>query len=132
MNLYAELAIRVKADLDYCLEQLKDTYLTDKTVPLDERWATYEKVAEMLPIEPWVCNDCIREVLGDISLYDDFYIERYTTVRYVNIVEGMLEEADYFERDSDPENEPRYTKEQIEALQECVLASGVQGFIHDW
>jgi hypothetical protein len=139
MNVYAELALKIKDDLDNCIGRLRDTYLTDKTVPLDERWAAYKEVAELLPINSDYTGNVFEKILGDISLYDEFNIDRYQTARYVDQVEGLEDDLDWAEEEVDvtyaqPREVyvPAYNREQITQIKEEVLASGTQGFIYDW
>ena len=129
MNFYAEAALKIRGDLDNCIDRLQETYFSDKSVPLSERWDVYEKVAGILPIDRYGQN-AIEGALGnDISLYDDFNIERYQTVRYVDQIESLESDFGFDEADYGP---PRFTQEQIDSIKELVLASGTQGFIHNW
>jgi hypothetical protein len=113
------------------IERFHKEVLTNKEAfTLDERWTAYEKVAELLPIGYDYCGNAFEEVLGDISLYDEFYIERYQTAKYVNQVEGL--EDDLASAEEDVAYEPRYTRELVDAIKEAILASGMQGFIYDW
>jgi hypothetical protein len=139
MNFYAEAALKIKDDLDNCLGRLVDTHLTDKNIPLDERWETYKEVAKLLPINYDYIDNAFEKILGDISLYDEFNIDRYQTARYVDQVEGLEDDLAYEEEQAaitfaEPREPytPRFTREQLNEIKEYVLASGTQGFIYDW
>lgn len=129
MNFYVELVEKQAADLAKLIKLLQNSYLIDKTIPLDERWDAYLRIAPYLPINPWVTGNLIEESIKpkEVSLYDDFNIQRYQTVKYADQVEGMQDELEY-----DAEGSTIWTKESVIKFQELVLASGVQGFIMDW
>ncbi len=124
--------LNAKTNLDLMLEEITGGYLTHKDYPLEERWAVYEKINKLLPIEPWVIKNAIEQAFGDTSLYDEFGIERHRTVRYADLLEGLEDDLGCAEYFNSGDHAPRYNLEQVNLLKEYVLASGVQGFIYDW
>jgi hypothetical protein len=139
MNFYAEAALKIKDDLDNCICRLVNTYFVDQSVPLDERWEVYTKVSTLLPINSDYVGNVFEKVLGDISLYDEFNIDRYQTALYVDQVESLECDLEYAEEEANVTYaEPRevyvpaYNRKQITQIKEAVLASGTQGFIYDW
>lgn len=135
MNFYVEVIQRQANDLAETIGRLQDTFLTDQTQPLEERWEAYQVVADYLPIDPYITTDCIRGALGEyVSLYDDFRIQRYQTVKYTEFVENLEEDLQYALEYRGPEEDvmPYYKREDIDKLRELVLASGKQGFVMDW
>lgn len=111
-----EMQAQIDARVKEVLSELKDT-----SVPLDERWEAFIKISEKvkLPIQSY--GDGFVDYLGDnMTLYDDFYIERHQTVKYVD----MAEQFDELETEISAEN--------IAEWKEKVLQSGYGAFIHDW
>lgn len=97
------------------------TSLKDKSIPLDDRWKAFIEMGEKvkMPIETY--GDGFVEILHkNLTMYDDFYIERHQTVKYVDLYE-QIEELD-----------TEIPEENIAKWKEAVLQSGYGGFIHDW
>lgn len=134
MNFYVEVIQRQANDLAETIGRLQDTFLKDQTQPLEERWEAYKAIAQYLTIDPYITNDCIREAFGEnTSLYDDFYIEKYQTVKYTEFVENLEENLQVALEYRGPEDvSVDYTREEIDKLRELVLASDKQGFVMDW
>lgn len=95
-------------------------WVTDKSVPLEERWELF-----------------IKSDLGDIStyyenppgidwnkhtLYDDFYYDKYATCKAKDILERVQEEEEKFSWDENKEVE----------FKEFFLNKFLKGFINDW
>lgn len=100
--------------------------LTDQRFTLDARWRLFMAVEVMLPVHPYGSD---WGVLKSDSEYDDYSTERYSTVLFKDRLEQLEEEIWYAEN----QNELlRYTREDIDAWKERVLASGYQGFVYDW
>lgn len=102
--------------------------LGDKSIPLDVRWDAYVDL---------VRGDVITDIdsYGDglidtfdvgreLTLMDDFYIDRYQTVRYTYILERV--DGAYITKFQKP------TAESISKWKEKVLSRGTAGFVHDW
>jgi len=128
-----------KAALDSMVQEAVDSYLTHKDIPLDERWELYKQINMLLPVASWTGNNAIEKAVDGVCLYDDFNIERYQTVRYVDHVEWLEDDLAYA---ADLKNityaEPRepyesnVTHAQVNLIKEYALASGTQGFVNDW
>lgn len=109
------------ANLKLVLESLKDTY-----VPLDGRWTVYDTLVKrgiLTKID--LCGDGFLDDLDterELTLYDDFYVNRYETVRYVDMMEKMS--GDY--------GRINVTPESLSKWKEKVLRSGTAGFRYDW
>jgi len=95
------------------------TVIKDKDIPLDDRWAMFDKAESLLPINTYYITIPQVEKNG-YEWYDDFYCEKYETVRFVDILERVLD---------DPK---RFKKIVIRDLMEEILATGHAGFRFDW
>lgn len=109
--------------------QLLLATLTDLTVPLDDRWATYTALVENhILVREKSCGDgFLGEIFGHsaVSLYDDFNLDRNQTSTFPEIWDAMNDE--FFEaRGVYDDGEKR------NAWRERVLASGFSGFEYDW
>jgi hypothetical protein len=132
MNFYLEAAIKIKDDLDNCLGRFVDTYLKDKTIPLDERWEAFKTAAEMLPLEPYSDGDC--ETLLGSAAYDSG-IERHQTMDYPTLYDWYLDRVN--EKELYPEDEDEYnanlpSQQVADEWREQVLARGYGSFQNDW
>ena len=135
MNFYVEAAKKIADDLANCLDRLQDTYLTDKTQPLDERWAAYLAVEKFLPMESY--GDGLIEHLGWDSPYDDLGVERHQTRKFSSVLEQVEENLDCLLDEEEPEHSyyDKYrsiTPEMLNSWKEAVLASGYGSFTWDW
>lgn len=102
------------------------TALTDQRFTLDARWRLFMAIEVMLPIHSYGSD---WGVLKNDSEYDEYYTERYSTVLFKDRLERLEEEIWYAE---DQNELLRYTREDIDAWKERVLASGYRGFVYDW
>lgn len=116
---------------------LKDRYLAfiaDTTIPLDERWAVFKEAPDdWKEQKSWIQHfDFEKEFIGEISWYDDFYVDRHETVDMVDFCEERLE--DYFAGKYEEEDEEWQTVviACIVAAKEEVLASNMGSFEFDW
>lgn len=99
--------------------------LKDQTIPLDERWTAFQRLMTLAPLKVQSYGDGFVDWLGDnLTLYDDFYIERHETVMYVDFLERITDEYFSEKRPISPEN--------IAEWKEQVLQSGYGGFKFDW
>lgn len=83
-------------------------------------WDLYCEFYEILPVDSF-CPQWIEEVLGEenVSLFDDFYIEKYETVDYIEFLEKIKKSKKF------PDfNESLFIH--------YVLKSGERGFVYDW
>lgn len=115
-------------------------FIKDQSIPLEERWDLFKFACENeLFVNIKSCYPTIKilESNHNFNWYDTFYIERYTTVEFTNIVERVsenleeiLEDPDYSEDFRD--NYPIITREELVELKEEILATGYSGFVYDW
>ena len=97
------------------------TSLKDKSIPLDDRWKAFIEMGEKVKMPIQTYGGGFAEILHkNLTMYDDFYIERHQTVKYVDLYEqiGGLD--------------MEIPEENIAKWKEAVLQSGCGGFIHDW
>ena len=94
-------------------------FIANKDLPLDDRWALFDKAESLLPIDS--CVVTLNQVENnDYEWYDDFGYERYETIRFTWLLDKVLD---------DPE---KYKKIVIRDLMEEILSTGVAGFKYDW
>lgn len=105
--------------------------LTDKSIPLDERWEMYKKLVEegCLPEDGY--SDGFITTLtyvdgGEPTLYDDFHMDRNESKTFPRMYEIILED------EIDADEGGKYTPESITEWREEVLASGYGSFENDW
>lgn len=101
--------------------------MTNKEYALEDRWKLFEAVQEMLPIQHYGSGQW--GIFPGESEYDDYGVDRYETVHFIQRVEFLREMLEDYARNEEP---LRYTNEDIEAWQERVLESGYRGFRNDW
>lgn len=105
------------------LELLRDTSL-----PLDDRWTAYTALVESNTL---INNDGYGDgfvnTLGDLSLYDDFNIERHQTMTFSSLYEKIMEADAYYEKSL-----VEARNKTLSLWQEEVLASGKSAFTNDW
>lgn len=100
-------------------KDLKDyliPYFKNRSISLEDRWITFERIGKILPINSWHIS--LKE-LDDNNLewYDDFGYERYRTVEFVELV-NIIEED--------------YSNINVDVLKEQILETGCYGFDYDW
>jgi hypothetical protein len=102
--------------------------LVDQSIPLEERWAAYcTLVKQNILVNEESYGDGHIDMLGDnMTMYDDFNVERRETLTYPDMYERIMEADEQFEE--------RLVKAQYNIIpwQEKILASGYSGFCHDW
>lgn len=100
--------------------------LKDVSIPLDQRWAAYTAlVDENILVQCDDYGDGFVGILGDnVTLYDDFNIDRHQTGSFVNMYNQIVE--------ADADNEfLAAAQDHLAAWQERVLQSGYSEFIYD-
>jgi hypothetical protein len=102
--------------------------LKDTSRPLAERWTAYTALVNShVSAYNKTYGDGFVSVLGEnVTLYDSFHLERYTTTTFVEMYQQIIE-AD----ESSPELVAA-RETNLEAWQEAVLASGYSSFTYDW
>jgi hypothetical protein len=109
-------------------------HLTNKDVPLNERWDLYAQIANhpaaavLLKSEPYIVHFEAEKLLSDkkIFWYDDFGRDRYSTIHMLTMVEQCEENAEY--SDDDKLSDPAF----IDALKEEILQKQLLQFTYDW
>lgn len=83
-------------------------------------WDLYCEFYKVLPLDT-MYPQWLEEVLGDtnVSLYDDFYIDRFESVDYIDLLEKIKESGGF----------PGFNED---LFIQYVLKSGGRGFIYDW
>lgn len=116
-----DLMIESKKNTDTILAGAIDA-LKNTDIPLTERWAAYTELVEKnIYNKNQLYGDGFIDDLGEgLTLYDEFYVERRETVKYVDMYERIMEDED------------NYEQENISAWQEKVLQSGYTSFTYDW
>lgn len=110
-----DLDERVKAFIPYI-----QTFLKDINISISRRWEAFTKVARHMPCQRY--GDGFVNLLdGDLTLYDDFCIDRYQTTNFEKMLMKINESS-----------ERVYPDAAVTAWKEAVLASGYGSFIYDW
>lgn len=93
-------------------------YIMDETIPYEDRKEVWlETPDHLMTEEGWVINlDDYEEKYGEISWYDDFYIERHQTVDL---------------RDCLSSSYLAHPKKQDDFIKNCIKL-GYHSFYHDW
>lgn len=119
----ATALVNHKPDLKVMMAALKD-----QSIPLDERWEAFEilvngSVLTSTELYGDGFIDTLRvEGKRELTLYDDFYIERHETTSYTRFLERIL---DVFQGDG-------LDMLSLAKWKEKVLASGYASFTFDW
>lgn len=102
--------------------------LKDKSLPLDERWTAYTDLvkADILVNNETFGNGFDQYLEGDVSLYDDFNIDKGQSTQFIDMYERIIENADY------NDNLATMRDAGLTDWQEAVLASGYSSFTYDW
>lgn len=112
-------------DISEALEALKN-----KSINIDERWNAYEfmvKNGVLNKKQSWGDGfiDVLKRTDGrELTMYDDFYVDRHNTVLFVDMYEAIMEYGEM--------HGVELTGESIENWRETVLAHGLASFVHDW
>lgn len=101
-------------------KDLKDyliVYFKNKSISLEDRWATFERIGHIFPIHPWYIS--LKELdSNNLEWYDDFGYDRYRTVHFRDVVQTI---------------EENYTTDvDLNKLKEQILETGCFGFNYDW
>lgn len=97
--------------------------IVDKTISLDERWATFIAAPAFLKREePYIVHFELEQQFGEISWYDDFYVERHNTITAEKIIKMI--------NDNDAERDD--AEEFAIAMKEELLTKRLGRFKHDW
>lgn len=114
-NEYQALTYKFDANKQKILD-----YLSDKSIPLEERWTSLCLLPESFHVNGYWSGSDLGDELGfEFSPYDDLRMERGQTKNICEIGEN-LEEDDNF------------TEEQMELLKELFLQAGYTKYTFDW
>lgn len=105
------------------------TALKDKDLSLEKRWETYTLlVKNKLLIREQIYGDGFIDTLGDnMTLYDDFHMERHETRSFIDMYEHIMEADGEWQKSLVEAREANLAN-----WQETVLASGYSEFTFDW
>ena len=94
-------------------------YMKDTEIPLEDRWSVFQTVLPYTEVKPYFMRfDSLKSVGFDDTWFDDYYIDRYQTVKFdMKFIELTVEQFPSIDMDS---------------LKEEILQKGYGGFIHDW
>lgn len=106
------------------VEQLKDT-----TIPLETRWQAYKTLVDKdILVNNETYGHGFLDELGDnLTLYDDFYIERHQTSNFTEMYDHLMEADGSYQERLVAARDANLAK-----WQEAVLASGYSSFTYDW
>lgn len=98
--------------------------LIDTMIPLDERWELFTALSLSGSMDH--CgDDCFAAFEHQMSFYDDFYVDRYVQISYIDMLDRL--ESDLADR---------VTKDEIVAWKELVLIEAqrrnADGVTNDW
>ena len=93
------------------------TVLKDKSIDLETRWDLLKQSYKLLP-DTESSDGYTFIISNNISLYDEFYIDRYQTAEFIVLYENMADKD--------------YPKEKVDEWREFVLDKGCGSFTCDW
>lgn len=115
------------ASLESAIKDLKAefaAYVSNKSIPLDERWALFKKAPSSLTnTSRWSWDfKCV-----DVSWYHDYHVKRYETVNLVDFIEDHLA----YEIETDDDAKKKW-EPLIPLMKEEILADNTREFVYDW
>ncbi len=104
--------------------------IKDKQIPLEERWKLFEETPLYIKgFEPWVERFIFSG--EQIAFYDDFDVEKGSTVDLHDIVQTLTEQLSH-----DGHYNPIELTEanilDLDALKEDILQRNIGSFVYDW
>ena len=111
-------------------KQKFESTIQDQTLSLDRRWEVFSAAPDYLKNQDIYIPTFSETMLSEVSWYDDFYCERYSTVKMVDIVRNL--EEDFEEKNSERYFRLNPTKEKIVELKEMILSRNLGSFVVDW
>lgn len=124
-----------------CPNELKDRaiqYIADVRIPLKERWNVFKEMPYGWKNRENYIHHFDSEKLfpsGEISWYDDFYIEKYETVEMVFFVEERLTDKllEMSDMDFDDlESLPPEGLKIVDSFREEILSKNLGSFEFNW
>ena len=100
-------------------------YIVDKSVPLEDRWKVFGAApSDWKKHDSYIQHFTVEKMLpgGEISWYDDFYVEKYQTVYMFDFLSDCREYS----------GGEDWTDEIVDAFKEEVLLRNLGSFKFDW
>jgi RNAse (barnase) inhibitor barstar len=133
-----------KTDLKAAQEQVKNlksqykVYITDKNIPLEDRWQFFESMPdELKEQERFVVNFVsLNKYIPNFNWYYEFHMEKGYAQNMDSIIE-RIEEAIYMYND-EPQLDNKVGKGFVKnptamaEFKEEILRKNLRGFIFDW
>lgn len=94
-------------------------WLRDPTVSLKERSDAFHLFYRLLEYSPYVDYLFLSIVDENINLYEDFFVEKYERVDYIDLINKFSEKFCLSEN-------------TINDLTKIAVISGYRGFVYDW
>lgn len=114
----------VQADYEAAMSKFTEEFqalIVDKTVSLDERWATFIAAPAFLKeFDSYGIHLDLEDTFGEISWYDEFNMERGSSIT----ADAILDRIEDMDRED--------AEEFAVAMKEELLAKRLGGFTHDW
>jgi hypothetical protein len=106
------------------------SYISDTSISLAERWAVFTETPDNMKEHEscYVTFECEQQ-MGEISWYDDFYLDRGNVITTANMIE-LWRNHILDEEDEDPEDK-KWTQ-YLDSVKEEVLARNLGSFTNDW
>lgn len=103
-------------------------FFTNEENPFDDRWEVYSRTPEVLMTHSqWICHEFESSEFakkyygGEISWYDDFYIERHEIVELPQLIHRLNV------------IEPKEANdEMLKCFKRCAMSTGLHYFEYDW
>jgi hypothetical protein len=103
------------------IKQSFESYITNSNETLENRWKVFKLAPlELKNHESYIVHFDAEKMVngGEIIWFDDFYFERYETIKTVRVIELM--------------NEKGYKKNIIDAFKQEILELNLGSFKYDW
>lgn len=94
-------------------------WLRDKSVSLEERSEAFHLFYGLLEYSPYVDYLFLSIVDKNINLYEDFFVEKYERVDYIDLINKFSKKLSLSEN-------------TINELTKIAVISGYRGFVYDW
>ena len=123
------IAYRDNVDLKTRYEK----YIADTTIPLDDRWKLFcEAPQQFKGHQSWLVNFASEKLLpaGEISWYDDFYVNQNETVECDSFVNERL--YGFLIDQCDIEEQSNEAKLIIDSFKAEILEMNLGSFDYDW
>lgn len=115
---------------------LKDRYMkyiADPDIPIDDRWNLFLEAPSHFQYHKSWCEHFSSESMlpgGEISWYDDMYVERHETVDSASFIDTKL--PDYLTDSCDFDKDSNEFKLIIDSFKSEILSRNLGSFVFDW